>query len=161
MFTTTTSPSMLIESFERIGVRGSWRGLATVISLLFRCLPSTIIRRIWAIVINSSKSEPVGAISHRLEERSEGVQPLITDRNASSSIGGVSPIVLVRTPLLHCCPSFITSGMAFAMRQPVFIANFCGTVFGVVFSGSSINSSRHINSVPHSLKYTYTESEGA
>jgi len=95
LFTKTTS--YWISRWKRFS-------FSSVLSLVFACSPTTIIRFVVTIIIYPFQCIIKWTCSHIRIKLFEGLQPLITDFNSTSTIPLICPMLWIYATKFHICP---------------------------------------------------------
>lgn len=90
--------------------------VAPVVSLLHGRLPSTVLRRVRAVIVDpSERVAGSGLGSHRCVEGREVSQPLGANGDAPAAPVWVPRVCRVETPLLHCRPRTVLRRLCLPM----------------------------------------------
>lgn len=86
------------------------KNLARIVCLNFSTSPSTILRRVRAIIINTVNGQTFRSLSHVLKKSLKGFLPSVTDSDSTSSVVGKVRTFGVVTPLKNAAPSVVFRG---------------------------------------------------
>lgn len=106
---------------QRLAVKRDPRIASSVAVLLVHGRPSAIRRRVTGVVLDSIQRKAVRPLSHIGQKVFKG-QPPLANRDASSAVVGVIPVVRIKAPLFHSRPRFV--GRRLSVRSCVAVPRF-------------------------------------
>ena len=91
-------------------------GRLAVSNLLFSGSPSTICRRVWALIVNAIQCHAIRALAHIRKEILKR-HPTLTNGDSATTITRVSMISFVKTAPSHRCPNSMFIRPALSVPQ--------------------------------------------